>query len=238
MVDNLSQMKAKRLAEAQAYVEANLLVDTFANTLAEAESATLGDTRGDMNADARLYHSRTATHMPHRTTLGDVEANTLINKLADTFNYSKAERVRDIVDEAVVYTLVDMVLEREVERLGVTLDSCKTEALVYTLADTLAETKGERFGETLGDIETEAHDGSLADTQTEADATTLNDKVADVQFEEFVDTLAEILEESKAAIPGGTLGNVETKAIIDKLPGTLPGVEEVTFEEITLQCGG
>ena len=151
---------AKRFADAKAYVEANLLVDTL------AESKTLGETPGDMNTDALVYLSRTATHMAHRTTLGDVEANTLINKLADTFNYPKVETVRDIVDEAVVYTLVDMVLEREVERLGATLDSLKTEALVYTLADTLAETKGDRFGETLGDIATEATDGTLADTQT------------------------------------------------------------------------
>ena len=129
-------------------MEANLLLGTL------AESKTLGETPGDMNTDALVYHRCTATHMAHRTTLGDVEANTLINKLAHTFNYSKAETVRDIVDEAVVYTLVDTVLERDVERLGVTLDSLKTEALVYTLADTLAETKGDRFGETLGDIET------------------------------------------------------------------------------------
>jgi len=130
LVDNLSQPKGKRFAEAQAYVETNLLVDTLANTLAEAESTTLGDTPGDMNADALVYHSRTATHMAHRTTLGDVEANTLISKLGDTFNCSKTETVRDIVDEAVVYTLVGMVLEREVERLCVTLDSCKTEAII------------------------------------------------------------------------------------------------------------
>ena len=160
MVDNLSQAKAKRFAEAQAYVQAKLLVDTL------AESKTLGETPGDMNTDALVYHSPTTTHMAHRTKLGNVEGNTLINKLADTFNYSNTETVRDIVDEAVVYTLVEMVLEREVERLGVTLDSLKTEALVYTLADALAETKGERFGETLGDLETEAPDGTSADTQT------------------------------------------------------------------------
>lgn len=182
MVDNLSQTKAKRFAEAQAYVEANLQVDTLANTIVEAECTKLGDTPGDMNADAPVYHRRTATHMAP-----------LINKLADTFNYSKAETVRDIVDKAVVYTLVDMVLEAEVERLGVTLDSLKTEALVYTLADTLAE---EKFGETLGDIETEASNGTLADTQTEADVTTFNEKVADVEVEAFVDTLVEILAEA------------------------------------------
>ena len=119
-----------------------------------------------MNIDALVYHSRTATHMSHRTTLDDGEANTLINKLADTFNYSKAEKEIEIVDEALVYTLVDMVLEREVERFGFTLDSLKTETLVYPVADTLAETKGERFGEKLGDIETEAPDATLADTQT------------------------------------------------------------------------
>ena len=114
-------------------MEANLPVHTSANTLAEAESTKLGEKQGDINADALVYHSLTATHMAQRTTL----------------------------------------------------------ALVYTLADTLAETKGERFVVKLRDIETEAPDGT-----------------------------------------------VEKKAIIDKLPGTLPGLEEEFFKEITLQCGG
>lgn len=69
MVDNLSQSKAKRFAEAQANVEPNLPVDTFANTLAEAECTKLGEKSGDMNADALVYHSLTATHLAQRTTL-------------------------------------------------------------------------------------------------------------------------------------------------------------------------
>lgn len=50
-------------------MEANLPVDSLANTLAEAECTKLGEKPGDMNADALVYHSLTATHLAQRTTL-------------------------------------------------------------------------------------------------------------------------------------------------------------------------
>ena len=114
-------------------MEANLPVDTSANTLAEAESTKLGEKPGDMNADALVYHSLTATHMAQRTTLA------LVYTLADTLAETKGERfvvkLGDIETEAPDGTVVDTQTEAD----ATTLKVVEVDAFVKSLLELLAE---------------------------------------------------------------------------------------------------
>ena len=47
-------------------------------------------------------HRHTPRHIAHGNRLGDVEAKTFSDKLAAMLDYSKAETLQEIVDEAVV----------------------------------------------------------------------------------------------------------------------------------------
>ena len=62
----------------------------------------------------------------------------------------------DVEAEALVDTLADTLAEVEAETLGVTLGDVEAEALVDTLADTPAEVESETLGDALGDAEAEA----------------------------------------------------------------------------------
>lgn len=66
---------------------------------------------------------------------------------------------------------------------------------------------------------------------------TLAEKLSEAEADKSDHTLGDKWTEA-VIILGGTMGNVESKAIIDEMASTLPGVEEETIEEITLQCGG
>ena len=83
----------------------------MADTLAEAECATFGDTLSDLNGNALVNTvgdtlartpRRTPRHIARGNGLSDVEATTFSDKLAAMLNYSKAETLQEIVDEAVV----------------------------------------------------------------------------------------------------------------------------------------
>ena len=95
----------------------------------------------------------------------------------------------DVEAEALVDTLADTLAEVEAEALGDTLGDFEAEAPVDILADTLAELEAETLGVTLGDVEAEALVDTLADTPAEVESETLGDALGDAEAEALVDTL-------------------------------------------------
>ena len=95
----------------------------------------------------------------------------------------------DVEAEALVDTLADTLAEVEAEALGDTLGDFEAEAPVDILADTLAELEGETLGVTLGDVEAEALVDTLVDTPAEVESETLGDALGDAEAEALVDTL-------------------------------------------------
>ena len=62
------------------------------------------------------------------------------------------DTLSDVDAEALVDTLADSLIEVEVERLGDTLGDMDAEALVDTLADWLVEVEAETLGDTVGEL--------------------------------------------------------------------------------------
>ena len=89
-------------------------------------------------------------------TVGDVEAETLVKKLAPTLVQMEARtiggKLRDVGDEALVNTMHYNLAEMEVETSSDTPYDMEAKASADTLADRLAEVKPELLSETLANV--------------------------------------------------------------------------------------
>ena len=104
------------------------MVDTLADTLAQIQIKTLGWTRAEVKAKAQLdtlwYRIEEEVGTLYNT-VGEVEADVLVNKVARRFALFTLKTLGDKVNEIKAAAMVDTLAERlthlEVKKLG--LDS-------------------------------------------------------------------------------------------------------------------
>ena len=121
----LAVVKFKTVTEKKTSpVQTKPLVDTLANTLAQIHIKTLGWTRADVKAkvlvDTLWYRIEEEVGTLYNT-VGEVEANVLVNRVARRFALftlkTLADKVNKIKAAAMVDTLAERLAHPEVEKL-------------------------------------------------------------------------------------------------------------------------